>query len=271
MRVNVNWFLLFAPVLVPVVIVMPAVALLLWAQKAFPIEPTQSPAAIRVDFELAALNVLPKLVFGPLLGSSTAMIVNALGGGLVPLRADGWWFLMALGVFVLATDIVAYFVHRAQHRVPLLWAMHSLHHSAEALTLVTGARHFWIEQLLLTTFFPVVAVLFRAPDTVILVASLFYFVFDACVHVNIKIPFGPFCFIVNNPQLHRIHHSIRPEHRDKNFCKLLPLLDIIFGTAWHPAPDDFPETGIVDGPKPSGWLDGVAWPLRYLQYVAAEQ
>jgi sterol desaturase/sphingolipid hydroxylase (fatty acid hydroxylase superfamily) len=266
-----TWLLLLATFLAPVILVMPAVALLLWAQKAFPIEPAQPPVAIRLDCELVALNVLPKLVFGPLLGASAALIVNAAGGGLIPLRADGWWFVVALGVYVLATDIIAYFVHRTQHRVPALWAMHSLHHSAEALTLITGARHFWIEQLLLSAFFPVVAVLFRTPDSVILVASVFYFAFDACVHVNIRIPFGAFCFVVNNPQFHRIHHSIRPEHTDKNFCKLLPLLDIVFGTAYRPAPDDFPATGLIDGMKPAGWRDGLVWPLRYLRYVAFEK
>src|SRR5205814_1401680 len=143
---------------------------LLWAEKGFPIEPAQPRAAVRTDFKLAALNVLPKLALGPLLGASAALIVNAAGGGLITLRADGWWFVVALGVFILATDIVAYCVHRAQHRVPALWAMHSLHHSAEALTLVTGARHFWVEQLLLTAFFPVVAVLFRTPDEIALTA-----------------------------------------------------------------------------------------------------
>jgi sterol desaturase/sphingolipid hydroxylase (fatty acid hydroxylase superfamily) len=261
---NVTWLLLLSTVLATVALVMPAVALLLWAQKAFPIEPAQPPAALRVDFELAALNIVPKLVLGPLLGACAALIVRAAGGGLIPLRADGWWFVVALGAYILATDVVAYFIHRAQHRVPILWAMHSLHHSAEALTLVTGARHFWIEQLLLTAFFPVVAILFRTPDMVVLVAAAFYFLFDACVHVNIRVPFRAFSLVVNNPQFHRIHHSVRPEHTNKNFCKLLPLLDILFGTLHRPAPDDFPATGLAGGMKPSGWRDGLMWPLRYL-------
>lgn len=260
-----TWLWEVAGVFGAAALVMPVVGMLLWAEKTFPIEPLQPRAAVRLDFKLAALSVVPKLALGPLLGACAALIVNAAGGGLITLRADGWWFALALAAYILAVDVVAYCIHRAQHCVPALWAMHSLHHSAEALTLITGARHFWIEQLLLTAFFPVVAVLFRTPNEVALVASVFYFAFDACVHVNIRIPFGIFGLVVNNPQFHRIHHSPRPEHRDKNFCKLLPLLDLVFGTAWRPGPDEFPATGLESGKKPSGWLDGLVWPLR--QYL----
>lgn len=256
--------------LVAALLISPLVAAMLWAQERFPIEPAQPRAAIHVDYKLAALNVLPRFLLGPLPGGCAALIVKALGGGLVVLRADGWWFFVALAIYLLATDCVAYFIHRAQHAVPALWAMHSLHHSAEALTLITGVRHFWIEQVAMTALLPVVAVLFQTPTAVIVAASVFYFFFDACVHVNIKIPFGVFGLAVNNPQFHRIHHSVRSEHQNKNFCKLLPLLDLIFGTAYVPAPDEFPPTGLGSDETASGWIDGLIWPFRrYLRWPVA--
>jgi sterol desaturase/sphingolipid hydroxylase (fatty acid hydroxylase superfamily) len=247
-------------------LIAPLVAAMLWGEKRFPIEPVQPRTAIHVDYKLAALNVLPRFLLGPLPGGCAALIINAVGGGLVVLRADGWWFVGALAVYILATDFVAYFVHRAQHAVPALWAMHSLHHSAEALSLVTGARHFWVEQVLMTAFLPVVAVMFQTPTTVIAAASVFYFFFDACVHVNIKVPFGVLGLVVNNPQYHRIHHSERSEHQNKNFCKLLPLLDLVFGTAHFPAPGEFPPTGLGRGETAAGWLDGLIWPFRRYLY-----
>ena len=75
---------------------------------------------------------------------------------------------------------------------------------------------------------------------------------------------------INNPQYHRIHHSILPEHRDKNFCKLLPLIDVIFGTAWKPAADEFPPTGLVPSEKPATLLDDFLWPFRRPRPVAAQ-
>jgi sterol desaturase/sphingolipid hydroxylase (fatty acid hydroxylase superfamily) len=109
------------------------VALLLRAEQLFPIESGHPRAEAVLDYKLASLN---------LFSQSAALLVDAAGGGLIPLRADGWWFLLSLALFILANDLFAYWVHRAQHRIPALWAIHSLHHSAEAVKLVTGARHF---------------------------------------------------------------------------------------------------------------------------------
>ncbi|HEV2334085.1 MAG TPA: sterol desaturase family protein [Stellaceae bacterium] len=238
------------------------VALLLRAEQGFPIERGHPRGALLLDYKLVSLNVFPNLLLSPLTGACAALLVRAAGGGLIPLRADGWWFALSLVLFILANDVFAYWVHRAQHRIPALWAMHSLHHSAEAVTLVTGARHFWLEQMTLAAFFPVVAILFKTPPAVITAASFLYFAFDNCAHLNVRIPLGKLAIIVNNPQFHRIHHSIESEHNNKNFCKMLPIVDFVFGTLWVPGKDEFPPTGLVSGEKPQGFIDGALWPAR---------
>jgi len=127
----------------------PAIAVIVWAlwflQRKFPEESEQSTAAVFVDWKLAGLRLVIRTVVGPLTAASGIMIINATGGGWVHLRADGWWFLFSVVVVILAMDFYSYLLHRAQHKVPVLWSMHSLHHSAEALSIVTGARHFWLE------------------------------------------------------------------------------------------------------------------------------
>jgi hypothetical protein len=72
---------------------------------------------------------------------------------------------------------------------------------------------------------------------------------------------GRMITLVNSPQWHRIHHSAMPEHRDKNFASLLPLWDILFGTAWIPKPDEYPVTGF-DPPVRVGVIDSIIWPFR---------
>lgn len=238
------------------------VALLLRAEQLFPIESGHPRAEVVLDYKLVSLNIFPNLLLSPATGACAALLVAAAGGGLIPLRADGWWFLLSLALFILANDLFAYWVHRAQHRIPALWAMHSLHHSAEAVTLVTGARHFWLEQMTLTAFFPVVAMLFKTPPAVVTAASFLYFTFDNCAHLNVRIPLGKFAVMLNNPQFHRIHHSIKAEHNNKNFCKMLPLIDYLFGTLWVPGKEEFPPTGLVSREKPQGLLDGALWPLH---------
>jgi sterol desaturase/sphingolipid hydroxylase (fatty acid hydroxylase superfamily) len=246
------------------------VAVLMRAETAFPVEADQSRQEVFLDYRMVALNVLPNLLLSPLLSGCGTAIVNAMGGGRIELRVDGWWYLLSLLIFVLATELFAYGVHRAQHAIPFLWAMHSLHHSAEALTLVTGARHYWFEQMVITAFFPVVAIIFKVPAEVVTTAAFFYFLFDGCVHLNIRLRFGPLALCINNPQYHRIHHSVQPEHQNKNFCKLLPIIDVAFGTAWRPSSDEFPPTGLTPREKPTGWIDGIFWPLRRRLSPASE-
>jgi sterol desaturase/sphingolipid hydroxylase (fatty acid hydroxylase superfamily) len=149
------------------------------------------------------------------------------------------------------------------HKFPVLWAMHSLHHSAEALSMVTGARHFWLEGSLASGVFPVMAIIFKAPPDMMMLVMFFYFLAgDGLAHLNMRLSLGRFSLCIQNPQYHRIHHSLEPQHFNKNFCKLLPLFDVIFGTAWKPGKDEFPATGLA-GVRASGFLDGLIWPIRH--------
>ncbi len=78
-----------------------------------------------------------------------------------------------------------------------------------------------------------------------------------------RVSLGPFALCLNNPQYHRIHHSVEPQHQNKNFCKLLPLFDLMFGTVWKPGKDEFPATGLATGDAARGFFDGIIWPVRH--------
>jgi sterol desaturase/sphingolipid hydroxylase (fatty acid hydroxylase superfamily) len=245
----------------------PIIAVIVWAlwflQRKFPAEPEQSTAAIIVDWKLVGIRMGLKPLIGPLTSASGIMIINATGGGWIHLGSDGWWFLLSVVVVILAIDFYSYLLHRAQHKFPVLWAMHSLHHSAEALSIITGARHFWLEDALNTAIFPVIGIIFNIPLEVLTTVTLIYLVPDGLLsHLNVRMSLGRFALCIQNPQYHRIHHSLEPRHFDKNFCKMLPLFDVIFGTAWKPGKDEFPMTGLA-GEKATGFLHGIIWPVRH--------
>ena len=175
---------------------------------------------------------------------------------------DGWWFPLSVAAVVVVGELWSYIVHRAMHKFPVLWTMHSFHHSAETLSIITGARHFWLEDAIHTAFLPVLAIIFKiSPGMTATIAAL-YLVPEALVHTNVRLSLGRFALVFNNPQYHRIHHSLEPQHRDKNFCRMLPLFDVIFGTAWKPGKDEFPKTGVI-GENTTGFVDGLIWPVRY--------
>jgi sterol desaturase/sphingolipid hydroxylase (fatty acid hydroxylase superfamily) len=233
-------------------------------ERKWPVAATLPDGEYAADIKLSSLTIVLNWLVGPVTGACAAWIVGLAGGGLIALRADGWWFPISLLTLILTLDFIAYWMHRAQHAVPALWAMHSLHHSAEAMTIVTGARHFWFENAAQTALLPFMVVLFKIPPVFLVVIPLIYFLPDGCAHLNVRLPLGRFALWFNNPQYHRIHHSVLPEHRDKNFCKMLPLFDLIFGTAWAPAPDEFPATGLTPSEKPNSLMDGIIWPIRNL-------
>jgi sterol desaturase/sphingolipid hydroxylase (fatty acid hydroxylase superfamily) len=230
-------------------------------EKRWPIDPNLRRSDVVNDWQVTALNVALGLSLGPLAGVCSALIINAAGGGFIPLRTDGWWYAVSLPGYIVVFDFYRYGTHRLQHMIPCLWAMHSFHHSAEAITIVTGARHHWLERVLIGAFWPIPSILFRVPPEILMITGFIYFLPDGCAHLNVRFRLGPAITWFNSPQWHRIHHSTRPEHFDKNFASLLPLWDIVFGTAWIPHPDEYPATGLVPG-ESVGPLASIVWPFR---------
>lgn len=153
--------------------------------------------------------------------------------------------LLLLPAYLLAGDFVYYWYHRAQHRVPAMWAIHELHHSDAELNVTTSYRTFWLEA-------PVQAIVVGAPVVwlfgkpgaqfalVAMVVARFVLLF---AHSNLRLPLGSLTAVVCGPQWHRIHHSRLPEHRDANYAQLFPVLDWLFGTYYAPARDEYPPTG----------------------------
>jgi len=236
-------------------------------EKRWPAEVNQPSSEVLTDFKLVIANAIMTWLVKPAVAISAVALVNAAGGGLFTLRADTpLHFALSLAIFLLVSDLYSYWSHRISHMVPALWTMHSLHHSAEALTFITGARHLWLETAIVGAFFPSVAMLFKTPPEIVTTALFLGFLPNGCAHLNVRLHLGRFSTWINSPQWHRIHHSIQPEHHDKNFAAIFPIWDVIFGTAWIPGKDEFPKPGLVPGERP-GVIAGIIWPFRNLPVV----
>lgn len=216
------------------------------------------------EWMVSGANMLLRGLVQPLAAASSAVIVRSMGGGIFHLRTDGWWYFISLGILVVLADLYKYWYHRLAHRVPFLWSMHSFHHSAEAITFATGARHYWVHGTLTAACFPIFAILFSVPPQLLGVLPIF-FLPEVAAHTNWRIPMGRAVTWINNPQWHRIHHSSDPLHHDKNFAAVFPIWDILFRTAWIPARDEYPATGLHPS-EHADLLDGIIWPLRHLRH-----
>jgi sterol desaturase/sphingolipid hydroxylase (fatty acid hydroxylase superfamily) len=70
------------------------------------------------------------------------------------------------------------------------------------------------------------------------------------VHSNTRISLGPLNYVMAWPMFHRVHHSLAPEHHDKNFGATFSFWDIIFRTAYFPKKDQTIRTGISENREP---------------------
>ena len=115
------------------------------------------------------------------------------------------------------------------------------------MNVTTAARQHLFENILLPVFVTIpMAILFKLPAINIAMLSLIPYAWQYVTHANIKLSFGPFWWLLASPNYHRIHHSLEPNHIDRNFAAWFPIWDIIFGTAVKPRRGEYPPTG-VDG------------------------
>jgi sterol desaturase/sphingolipid hydroxylase (fatty acid hydroxylase superfamily) len=175
-------------------------------------------------------------------------------------------FLVALPLYLGVRDLGEFLFHRAQHRIPLLWAMHSLHHSDPQMNVLTTQRHFWADQLLKSCTVWAAAAMIVSPTPALLLAYAVASLWNFFAHADLAVSFGRWSWLINAPAYHRRHHSRLPEHYDSNFAALLPIFDVIAGT-YH-RPDGFPPTGLERAPKNLAEL--VAWPMVWRSSEPAE-
>ncbi len=159
-----------------------------------------------------------------------------------------------LGVLTLiawiAWDFSNFFAHFLLHRVPFLWELHKVHHSATFLSPFTAARLHPLEEKFshfVAAFFTGLAFgLAGAWYAVTIDQCLLALAFanlvmaitfvDALRHSHFPVSFGRLEPIFVSPRMHHLHHSAKLEHWDRNLGYVLTLWDHLFGT-YHPVAD----------------------------------
>src|SRR6516165_12623639 len=133
---------------------------------------------IKTDFKHAVLNHFVGWLAAPVSAFCAGSIVNAVGGGgIIDLTHPQHWYTWLAGflLVLLTYDVYRYWTHRLDHMVPFLWKLHSFHHSAERITIITGARHLWLAGVVNASYFPIMAILFKiSPEMASAVYALYF-------------------------------------------------------------------------------------------------
>jgi sterol desaturase/sphingolipid hydroxylase (fatty acid hydroxylase superfamily) len=147
-------------------------------------------------------------------------------------------------LFVASWDVWQYWGHRWQHSSAFLWETHRLHHDETALNFSGQARHHALHYLYFNILYLPLLFVFGSFSPPAALVFVMFRVWGFVNHANIRVDFRRLTVVVAGPQWHRIHHSIVPAHRDRNFATFFPVIDKVFGTYYRPARDEYPETGI---------------------------
>lgn len=208
------------------------------------------------DYGYFILNrALWLLWLGPLVLTSTAM-ASALTDSLHHLLGRGEWFIsigwptqVALALaLMIASDLAIFLTHYMQHKVPLLWEFHKVHHSAEVLTPITVYRMHPIDDLFTASVVGITTGIviglfdfsFQQNVTAMGVLSLNVFVFVFYLlgynlrHSHIWLSYGRLHRWLISPAQHQIHHSVEEKHYDKNFGFMLACWDRWAGSLYVP-------------------------------------
>lgn len=179
---------------------------------------------------------------------------------LVDVQLDFGVSVLASVAAVFTVDFWFYWQHRIQHR--FFWRWHSVHHSIEKMTGVNSYHH-WIEPLFTVTFVMLPLTALRVDyGAQAAVLGLFFGAQPYFIHSNTRLHFGPLQYVLLDNRFHRIHHSLEQRHFDKNFGAITPLWDVLFGTAYWPAKDEWPAVGLADVREPRTLREWSGMPFR---------
>ena len=214
--------------------------------------------AIRTDViytVLTRLGVLPLLFFFTLLPLEAQLDGLLHGIGLVrptletlipPLTQHP---LAAFFVYLVVLDLVAYWIHRWQHRFGWWWALHAVHHSQRQMTFWTDNRNHVFDDLIVALLTALVVRLIGVPPGQFIALAAGTALIENLSHANTRFWFGSIGErLLVSPRFHRWHHAIGDGHEGRyrgiNFAVLLPVWDRLFRTADFRAGS--PSTGIRD-------------------------
>ncbi|MBB3197013.1 sterol desaturase family protein [Roseateles terrae] len=233
-----------------------------------PAEPVTDRRAIRVDVIytlIQRLGLFRLVMFFTLEPAADAVTGQLRLWGIPTFQLDAVWpgvtdiAWVSFVLYLIAFDLLNYWLHRAQHQWHWWWSLHSLHHSQRQMTMWSDSRNHLLDDLLIDCAVVLVARLIGVgPGQFVALVALSQLL-ENLQHANLRLSFGRFGErLLVSPRFHRLHHSIGIGHEGfgagtlggHNFAVLFPIWDVMFRTAnfedrWDPTGvrDQLPDEG----------------------------
>jgi sterol desaturase/sphingolipid hydroxylase (fatty acid hydroxylase superfamily) len=151
-----------------------------------------------------------------------------------------------LGLTILLSFLVLDFfggwlVHITQHKIPVLWRFHIIHHADNNVDVTTGLRHHPGESLLRGLFFFIGIVVSGAPMYAVMIFQSILVIAVAFTHANIRLPKWldkALSYVLVSPNMHKVHHHWKQPYTDSNYGAVLSVWDRLLGTYSQMEPKD---------------------------------
>lgn len=161
--------------------------------------------------------------------------LTALGANqLLWTRPESFYFnVLVLAADLILLDLWVYWVHRAWHRVPVMWRFHKVHHFDEFLD-STSAFRFHLGEVVTSAALRLIPIsLLAIPlghviafETLMLCAVIFH-------HSNLRLPRGverAMSRVIITPSIHWVHHHAVMRDTHSNYGAIFSIWDRLFGS-----------------------------------------
>jgi sterol desaturase/sphingolipid hydroxylase (fatty acid hydroxylase superfamily) len=250
------------------------ISLLVWClELVFPWRKNQS--TFRKDFWLDGFYMIFNFfIFSAIISGFYKVIgkfsIDQFGVALSSLASfdmSSWHPVLQLVVFFVVLDFVQWITHMILHNVNFLWRFHKVHHSVKEMGFAAHLRYHWMENILYKPLKVLALMLLGGfePDQAYIVHFIAITI-GHLNHANIKLDYGLFRYIFNNPIMHLHHHAKQlPEKYSAgvNFAISLSVWDYIFKTNYIPNADAETVLGYSDDFKmPKNFLGQLFYGFR---------
>ena len=203
-----------------------------WRPAAVPLPPAAAPA-VRGGWYRVLRNLGLWLVVSALSPLIVLPLTYWASGQALAWRPAWWSGAPGLALDILLLDFLIYWWHRANHRVPLLWRFHEVHHLDRFLDTTSALRFHFGEVLLSALARAGVILLLGFPFASVLVFEVLVLFAAVFHHSNLKLPPGlerALSRLVITPSIHWVHHHARRVDTDSNYGTIFSFWDPLFGT-----------------------------------------
>lgn len=124
-------------------------------------------------------------------------------------------------------------MHITEHKIPLLWRFHVIHHADNNVDVTTGLRHHPVESVLRGIFFFMGIILSGAPMYAVMIFQTILIFATAFTHANISLPKGldtALSYLLISPNMHKVHHHWQQPYTDSNYGAVFSIWDRLLGT-----------------------------------------